>query len=514
MADLSAEAAADAEYDDLIVGTGMAGLTVGALLAQSGRRVLMLEAHDQPGGYAHTFAMGKYRFCAQVHYIFNCGEGEPIHQFLTRLGLEKTVTFRRLDPEGFDHIVVAGERFRVPSGLPRFRDRLLARFPGAARPIRRYFKTIIAMREEIAALPDRASWRDLFTAPFRFPNLLRFRTWTLQRFYDHLGMPQLLQAVLAGQAGDYLLPPEQVSFALHVALVVSYDRGSYYPDKHFSHLIDSVVASIRSHPGCRVLLEHEVSRFISEDGRIAGVETTNGQLFRARRYISNADPARTLELLGSGRVSAEYQQALTYEYSSSNFTMYLGLRDLDLREHGFGSFNVWHYPHADLNRIYRVQGHDNDLSNPWLFMSTPTLHTDEPGLCPPGHQILEVATSCSYDHFKALRDEDPRAYTKEKVGIRDRILELIEDHYVPGLRKHLAMRVAGTPLTNEHYVRSPRGNAYGAALTPQNVRWPRVDFSTPVPNLFLVNATAGYPSIGGTVGSGMRLFDRLSGSDA
>lgn len=501
---------ASRRYDDLIIGTGMAGLTVGSLLAHSGRRVLMLEAHDRPGGYAHTFQMGDYQFCAQVHYIFNCGEGEPVHDLLTRLGLETSVTFRRLDPEGFDHIVIAGERYKVPSGFPRFRDQLLRRFPDAERPIRRYFKTITAMREEITSLPDRTTWREIFTAPIRFPNLVRFQHWTLQRFYDHVQMPQRLQAVLAGQAGDYLLPPEQVSFPLHVTLVAAYDRGAYYPDKHFGHMIDAIVESVRAQPGCDVLLEHEVDEILSESGQVVGVRTVDGKVFRAQRYISNADPTRTLELLGPGQVDDSYAKRLSYAYSSSNYTMYLGVKDLDLREHGFGSFNVWHYPHDDLNRIYRVQGQDNDLSDPWLFMSTPTLHSDAPGLCPPGHQILEVATSCSYDHFLELRTRDRRAYTVEKLKIRDRILDVIEGRYVPGLRKHLAMRVAGTPLTNERFVRSPRGNAYGAALTPDNVRWPRVHFDTPLPNLYLVNATAGYPSIGGTVGSGMRLFDQLT----
>ena len=63
-------------FDDLVIGAGMAGLTVGSLLAADGRRVLVVDAHDTPGGYAHTFAMGAYRFCAQVHYIFSCGEGD------------------------------------------------------------------------------------------------------------------------------------------------------------------------------------------------------------------------------------------------------------------------------------------------------------------------------------------------------------------------------------------------------------------------------------------------------
>ena len=68
------------DFDDLVIGAGMGGLTTAALLAARGRRVLVLEAHDVPGGYAHTFTVGKYRFCAQVHYVFGCGEGEPVER--------------------------------------------------------------------------------------------------------------------------------------------------------------------------------------------------------------------------------------------------------------------------------------------------------------------------------------------------------------------------------------------------------------------------------------------------
>lgn len=487
----------------------MAGLTVGALLANAGRRVLMLEAHDSPGGYAHTFAMGDYRFCAQVHYIFNCGEGEPIHTLLSRLGLDGEVTFHRLDPEGFDQIVVAGERFRIPNGLSKFRDRLVRRFPEAERPLRRYFAALLAAREESARLPDQATWRDYASAPVRFPTLLKYRSWTLQRLYDHVQMPQRLQAILAGQSGDYLLPPEKVSVLLHAALVDGYDRGAYYPHRHFGHFVRALVDSVRGWPGCDVLLEHDVADIDVVGGRVVSVRTRAGQTFQAERYISNVDPNVTMRMAGVANLPRGYRSKLDYEYSGSSFTLYLGLKDIDLREHGFGSHNVWHYPHDDINRMYRDQVDDDELSNPWMFLATPSLHSDAPGLAPPGHQVLEVATSCRYDYFADLRRQDERLYVKEKLRVRDRLLDILEERYIPKLREHLDMRVAGTPLTNEHFCRAPRGNAYGSALTPANL-WPRIDHETPIPNLFLVNATAGFPSVGGTVAAGLRLFERLS----
>lgn len=495
------------DFDDIVIGSGMGGLTVGSLLTRAGRRVLVLEAHDTPGGYAHTFRMRDYRFCAQVHYIFNCGEGESIHNFLTKLGVEQEVPFVRLDPEGFDHVVVAGERVRIPTGLGKFRDRLTRRFPDAREPLRKYFATIAAIGAELdglGALPEKLTARVFLGGAWRSRHVLRYMKWTLEELYDRIRMPEKLRAFLAGQCGDYLLPPRDVSLLLHAALVCGYDKGAYYPKRHFFHFIETVANKVSS-----LLLEHEVDRIVVEGKRAIGVTTKNGKRFTAERVISNLDPKTTMKLAGLAR--PENAKYLDYEYSGSTFTLYLGIAGLDLRNHGFGSHNVWHYPHADLNRVYDDQLIRHDLHEPWLFLSTPTLHSDQPGLCPAGHQILEVATSCDYDRFAQMRSTDRRAYNLEKKRIRERIETILEERYIPRLREHIVMRVAGSPTTNERYCWAPRGNSYGSALTPKNMHVYRRPLRTDVDNLWMVNATAGFPSIAGTVGAGIRLYETLTG---
>lgn len=501
------------DFDDLILGAGMGGLAVGALLARDGRRVCVLEAHDAPGGYAHTFRMRDFRFCAQVHYIFGCGEGETIHQLLDRLGVVDQVPFVRLDPEGFDHVVVGGERVRIPNGLSKFRDRMIHLHPEAREPIRRYFETIAVLGEELSTLgdvPDGLSWR-LLPALVRHRHLVRHMRWTLEDLYDRIGMPQHVGALLAGQCGDYLLPPRDVSLLLHAALVCGYDRGAYYPEKHYFHFVDTIADAIRTRPGCALLLEHEVAGIEIAKGRAAAVTTRNGKRFTAKRVISNVDPQRTAALMGPGwqRSDAD-RRRLDYAYSSGTFTMYLAVKGLDLRDHGFGSFNVWHYPHADLARIYDQQLLRDDLSDPWLFLSTPTLHSPAPGLCPPGHQILEVATSCDHARWGRLRQSDRRAYNQAKKRVRETILDVLEARYIPKLRDHVAMRVCGTPSTNERFCRAPGGNSYGAALTPRHVGFDRGPYRTSLENLWMVNATAGFPSVAGTIAAGMRLHRMLA----
>ncbi|MBS2018339.1 MAG: NAD(P)/FAD-dependent oxidoreductase [Deltaproteobacteria bacterium] len=500
------------DYDDLVIGAGMAGLSAAALLARSGRRVLVLEAHDVPGGYAHTFTVRQHRFCAQVHYVFACGEGETIHRLLDALGVVDRVPFVRLDPEGFDHVVVGDVRVRIPNGLGKFRERLVRRFPEHERPITRYFHEVAAVAEELDRLPDRLTpWAALRSA-HRHLRLLRYLRWTLADFYDHVGMPPLLRAILAGQSGDYLLPPRDVSFLLHVALVAGYDKGAYYPKQHFFHLVETIADVVRTSPGCALLLEHEVERIEVERGKVARVTTKNGRTFTAKRYVSNVDPRRTVELTGAeGRAAFARDRArLDYEYSCGTFTLYLAVRGLDLREHGFGSFNVWHYPHADIDRMYDDQLLRHDVSNPWLFMSTPTLHTSEPGLCPPGEQVLEIATSIDHAHYASLRRRDRREYNRAKKRIVDTVLDLVEARYVPGLRDHLTMRIAGTPATNERFCHAPAGNSYGAALVPKYVRPGRGPFQTGLGNLWMANATAGFPSVAGAIGAGAKLYEALA----
>jgi phytoene dehydrogenase-like protein len=500
-----------ADFDDLVIGAGMAGLAVAALLARAGRRVCVLEAHDVPGGYAHTFTVRQHRFCAQVHYVFGCGEGETIHSLLDALDLAERVPFLRLDPEGFDHVVVAGERFRVPNGLAKHRDRLLRRFPEARRPLERYFHEVAAVGEELDLLPKKLTPLVALRSAHRHLRVLRYLRWTLADLFDHVGMPPLLRAVLAGQSGDYLLPPRDVSFLLHVALVCGYDKGAYYPRKHFFHFVDEIADVVRSSPGCALLLEHEVERIHVTSGRVAAVTTKDGRTFTAQRYVSNVDPKLTAALAG-GAAFAKDRRRLAYDYSYGTFTMYLALRGIDLREHGFGSWNVWHYPDADLDRQYDDQLRRHDLTNPWLFMSTPTLHSDEPGLCPPGEQVLEIATAVDHARFAALRVRDRRAYNREKKAIVDGILELVEARYVPRLREHLTLRLAGTPATNERFCRAPGGNSYGAALVPANVGPGRGPYRSAVDNLWLANATAGFPSVAGAIGAGMRLYEELTSS--
>ncbi len=62
-------------YDTIVIGSGMGGLTVASLLAQiAGQRVLLLERHFKAGGFTHSFKRDHYEWDVGLHYV---GEMQP-----------------------------------------------------------------------------------------------------------------------------------------------------------------------------------------------------------------------------------------------------------------------------------------------------------------------------------------------------------------------------------------------------------------------------------------------------
>ena len=85
-------------FDAIVIGTGIGGLTAGALLARSGQRVLAIERHDRVGGYAHSFKRGPYRFDAAVHLVGGCENGGLIDHLLSAVGVRDRCEFAAVNP--------------------------------------------------------------------------------------------------------------------------------------------------------------------------------------------------------------------------------------------------------------------------------------------------------------------------------------------------------------------------------------------------------------------------------
>lgn len=500
------------QYDYVIIGTGSSALTVGALLAHAGFKICMLEAHDIPGGYCQTFRTGDYHFCAQVHYIWGCGPGGKIYEFLKHIGLEKDITFELYNKDGYDHMAMPdGKVVKVPYGWEQLIENVVAAYPDQRKPMEKFIKVVKALRREFHHFPDRKlTWWD-YAHALQYLNIIKYRKATVQDLFDECGLSKEAQAVLCANAGDFMLPPERLSLFSYIGLFGGYNTGAYYPTKHFKYYVDRLVQFITDHDGCHIYYETPVDKINVENDQVVSLHTKNGKTFTGKNYICNADPQKMSQLIGWDKFPAEEQKKLTYEYSPAGVVIYLGLKDIDLRKFGFGSHNTWHLEQWDMNQMWKEMGEVN-FAKPWIFMSTPSLHTKEGGTTPSSeHQILEIAAYTEYKPFKEAQEKGYAEYAKLKMKIADRMLQIVEEKYIPNLSKYIVVKTVGTSTTNEDFVSTPFGNAYGSNMTPEQVSGPRLKAKTPFNNFFWCNASSGWAGMYGTVGTGLNLYMDLTG---
>lgn len=500
-------------FDYVILGAGLGGLATAACLTRQGYHVAVLEKHYLPGGCCHTFDYGEYSFCADVHYISQCGQGQAIAQFLNYI--HRDVPFNSLNSDCIDRVITPEIDFNIPLGWENLRYRLVSTFPEEANAINRYCREIQQLHQEIHNLGQDLHWYDQKWSDWlklpKYFHLFRKRNWTLQDLYNYVGLSPKLQAILAGQSGDYALPPQEIALLTHTSLVWDYSQGAYYPKHHFKHFVDTIVDSITAGGGV-IAYATTVNHIQVSNGSVHSI-LADGKIYCATKaYISDLDPKLTVELMHDNEaISYRERRRLTgYEYSASAFNIYLGLDSrFEPERYGIGNWNVWYYPTGDINREYQQQL-QGDFSQPWIFLSCPTMKSHEPGIAPPGHHILEIATVCPYSPFEHLHKTDSQAYKAKKREIYQQIMHSVKD-LIPDIDNYTRMKVYGTPTTSEYYLGQPSGNIYGAKLVPQQVGLNRIGYRTELPNLFLVGATAGYPSVPGVIGNGMDVIELLTG---
>lgn len=512
----------DRRYDVIVVGAGTGGLVAGALLARQGKHVLVLDQHYVAGGNATIFKRRGYEFDVGLHYIGGCQLDGPISRILRAAGAEP-VDFEELDPDGYDTYVFPDFRFRMPKGIDAYRRRLLELFPEERRGIDRYFKLI----RQLGRLQN-ASSRGALSMLASLPRMLlvmRASRQTFAEFLDGCTANAKLRAVLAGQHGDYALPPSRVVASVAAGLTLHYLNGAYFPRGGGQVISDHLAEAIEDHGG-KILLQTRVERILVDDGAVRGVLAHSRHLgeleLEAPVVISNADLKHTFgALLGAGDVAAETRHRVEgYEMAPALGVVFLGI-DRDLRAEGYPRTNYWIYPDYDLEGDYRDLEAGRFPDDPFVYVSIASLKdpTNE-HLAPPGItnlQVMSVAPS-SPEAWGTTRDElesgayqENPIYLERKAEFADRLLRIAESVF-PGLREQVVFQEVATPLTHTRFTGSTGGTSYGIAVTPEQFLDRRPGPRTEIPGLFLCGAsTRSGHGIGGVAMSGVAAASAVLG---
>src|SRR5271165_1646099 len=124
-------------YDAIVIGSGMGGLTFASLMAQmKGWRVLVLERHFELGGFTHTFQRpGGYEWDVGIHYVGQMGAG-AMGRRIFDLVTGGQVKWNPM-PDNYDHYVFPGLSFDFVKGRENLRHALVEAFPAEEQAIDR-----------------------------------------------------------------------------------------------------------------------------------------------------------------------------------------------------------------------------------------------------------------------------------------------------------------------------------------------------------------------------------------
>ena len=479
--------------DVAIIGAGLSGLSCAAYLADSGKHVIIVDSHRVPGGYAHEFRRGKYRFEVSLHALDGAGPGGWAYPVLHDLGVLERVPFRRLDPfytaQFPEHEVVAH------ADLLEYEADLVRQFRREQDGIRSLFDAMWTVFMEVRrfVIDSELSIQPPFEEiPGKYPNLVSAMSETWATFMDRYVADERLKAMLSVLWSYYGLPPDELSAGAYILPFVSYHAfGAFYPEGGSMAMSRALESELLGFGG-EIRYGQIVERIETNSERAVAIETNKGLRIEADAVVSGASNTATLlQMLDEGVIPAAQKKKLEEQKpSAASLLVYLGV-ERDLIAEGWPHHELFSFPSYDCRKSYDAAMRGNFRDGDLLI--THYTHCD-PTCAPKGSSVLSLFSLASWEYEDVwgtggdMTDyRKNERYNAVKNDAAAQLLDVAERH-IPGLRDSIKFMEVGTPLTNARYSRNPAGAIYGSAQTVDNMFMSRQDIQTPVPNLFLTGA--------------------------
>ena len=505
------------KYDVIIIGSGIGGLALAAILAKMNRKkVLILERHFKMGGLTHEFERkGKFTWDVGLHYVGEMAEGEltrKIFDYLT----DGKIKWNRM-PSPFDIFIYPQLTFAVPDDENKYKTDLIKLFPEEKKAIRQYFIDIKKInswlrRSYVKKIsPPPVNWMISFLNYFAEAKALM----TTADYLNKNFKDSKLKAVLASQWGDYGLPPSQSAFATHCFIVYHYLKGGYYPEGGSQKIAQSIVPMIEAEGG-RVLLNREATQIIVKNNQAIGVEVNvrsgkeiQKETFYAPIIVSGIGALNTyLELLPDP-VAASFKEYLDPNCKfCSAVTVYIGFKE-DPRKLGFKGENYWIFADYDHDKIIKQDILCKNYNAGFCYLSFPSLKNPSAKF-----HTAEIICLTTYDFFQKWKGQPwlkkEQDYHQLKERIAEALIDLVEKHF-KGFRALIEYKEISTPLTLEHFTGRMKGSMYGLPATPGHYKSKWANVKTPIKNLYLTGSDVFFLGIVGAMMGGVATASVING---
>lgn len=522
-------------FDYTIIGAGVAGLSIAALLAKDGYTVQLIESHSKPGGCASFFRDKGFRYDVGATTLSGFREGEPIHKLVKLLDLDK-ISFKNKSLNG-----------ELEANLNISPSKNGIQIYQAAKSIRRYsdkrawieesYEKLIEKKSAEAKLRHQQFWEELYkiekdgfyilskhknlipasfndlikclnpeklfasiTALKHLPELFLPLDYLLKKYFlqDEMKFIEFLdeQLIISTQNNTKKTPIFTAALGLTYASSINYVYGGV-------NQLAVALLSKCEELGVKVTMRREVVKIekLTDRTNTVGsyklVDKSNEEYF-TKNIISNLSFWNMAEMT-NGSIRDFYEIfAARFQYSISAFTVYLGL-ETDYK------------PTTDYAQIILDSPIKHCCSKSFFVSysrSNDKIKAEDKG--------LNIIISTHTDSAEWL-DLDPEIYLQKKTETETEILKELFKH-IPELissdsklnETKIKSLISGTAKTFQHYTKRKNGTVGGLPHSIDYSFFELMPKKVPGEKIFMVGDT-GFPGQGlvSTVYSALSVYEAV-----
>ncbi|MBI5525134.1 MAG: NAD(P)/FAD-dependent oxidoreductase [Deltaproteobacteria bacterium] len=461
------------KYGVIVVGAGIGGLSVAALLAKRGMDVLVLDQSETAGGCCRSFARDGYTFDAGASLFLGMG-GKTRFNFLQNVfdELGAAPDWKMLNPS-FD-ISLPDQTFHAAHERRSFVRQLAGAFPHDAKGLKRLYAELHDLYEVLGDLPRyhaMGRWTLLKICalhPWFAQKLLTAAPRSLEDLYaKHLHDERLIAVFESLVAVLTLLDNTELPALVAALLLMEPHEGGVWYPMGGSGAVAATLLSALEKAGGDFAPRSRVDEVIIGGGRARGVRLGDGTEIHAERVISNASKEQTFgRLVDMIYVSDGLRKQVAYqENADSFFGVFLGV-DATAVPEGLAV-------HTIVSPRYAPRWREA----PPVVVSIPSLV--DPSLAPAGGHAVTLISPERVHGWERNRyyEERKAAYAREKIALAERI--------IPGLSKAVRVMETASPLTYERFTMRP-GGTFGIRMDHRQGLLNRLGNKTELPNLYCV----------------------------
>ncbi len=489
------------DYDIIVIGSGVGGLTAASRLAVLGYKVGVFEQHFIAGGYATNFKRKGYNFDVSLHGTGGLENGGGLHRILSACNVINRIT--PLKNETAYSIYYKNELIEIPNNIKDYIEFLIKRFDTEKENINKLIKDLYRFKNGFEKL---ILQKDSHIINKLHPDVLLFINWSSKTTYEVLkkytSNEELIQ-IFTGLWTYYGLPPKELSSIYYFIPWISYHiHGKYYIKGGAQRLSDSFIEVIKENNG-EIHLRSNVEKILYENDKVIGIRLENGKEFKSKWVISNASPIKTYEMLPKNTLkSKEIEKIKNDKIGCTLSQLYIGL-DVNPKELNIPDDEVFFFAGNSHEDDYKMA-----LENKYEkcgFLLTNYNSMDE-SLNENTKGVLTMTYIDNYNYWSSDRD----TYRSQKKEVIDKMISRLEEYY-KGISKHIVVAELGTPRTMERYTKNPKGAVYGYEQSVKQAGRYRIKKETSISNLSLVgawtNPGGGYE---GAISGGMVEAERIN----